>query len=82
MGRKDIKELKRKCDPQVKVLYQKAACHDHPCHKKTNASLFSGGEINLYLQSFGTGYGTESRQGITTEPNAVKADKNYLVCAN
>ena len=75
-------DSRRKCHPQVKALCQKATCHDHSCHKTTNASLISGREINLFLQSFKTGYGTESRQGITTEPNAVNDDEDYLVCAN
>ena len=73
---------KHNCHPGVKVLCQKAACHKHACHKTTNASLISGREINLFLQSFETGYGTESRQEITTEPNAVNDDENCLVCAN
>ena len=68
--------------PGVKALCKKAMCHDHSCHKTTNATLISGREINLYLQSFGPGYGTESRQGITTEPNALNDDEQYLVCAN
>ena len=82
MDCKHAKEQKCKCRQEVKALYQKAACHDHPCHKKTNASLFSCRKINLYLQSLKSGYGTESQQGITTEPNALNDVKDYLVCAN
>ena len=44
--------------------------------------FFSGSEINLYLQSFKLGYGTESREGITTKPNTLNNDKDYVVCAN
>ena len=80
MDCKDTKE--RNYHPQVKALCKKATCHDHSCHKTTNASLISSGEINLYLQSLETGYGTESRQGITTKPNAVNADKDYLIYTN
>ena len=40
-----------------------------------NAALFSGGGINTYLQSLDTGYSVDSRDGITTAPNAMKKDK-------
>ena len=38
------------------------------CHKTTNASLFSGGDINTYPQSLGLGYGRESRVGHICSP--------------
>ena len=74
--------VRKLCNLAAAGVCQKATCHDHLCHKTTNTSLISGREINLFLQSFETGYGTESRQGITIEPNAVNDDEDYLVCAN
>ena len=72
-----------RCHPEAKRLCDLAkGVGKHLCHKKSNASLFSGSEINLYLQSFESGYGTESQTGITTEPNALNDDKEYLVCTN
>ena len=47
-----------------------------------NAVLFSGGNINTYLQSFGTGYGVDNRNGITTVVDTMDEDKAYYVCAN
>ena len=53
------------------------------CNKiKDNAVLFSGVDINTYLQSFNTGYGVDSKNGITTVANAMDDDKEYYVCAN
>ena len=76
-------DKERKCHPEAKRLCDLARCvGEHSCHKKKNATLDSGREINSYLQSFRLGYGTESRQGITTEPNALNDDNQYLVCAN
>ena len=74
----------RQCHPEVKRLCDLAkGGKPHLCHKKSNGSLLSGRVINSYLQSFGPGYGTESRPGITTEPNALNDDdEEYLVCAN
>ena len=81
MGRKDT--IERKCHPEVKRLCDLAkGGGEHSCHKKSNASLCFGCEINLYLQSFGPGYGTNSRPGITTVPNALNDDEQYLVCTN
>ena len=50
--------------------------------EKNNAVLFSGGDINTYLQSLGTGFGVDSRDVITTVPNAMEEDKEYYVCVN
>ena len=50
--------------------------------QKNNAILFSGGDINTYLKSLGTGYGVDSQVRITTEPTAVDEDKMYYICAN
>ena len=67
----------------MKRLCDLAMCLGHEsCHKTKPSSLYSGRELNLYLQLLGMGYGTESRQGITIEPNALNDDKDYLVCAN
>ena len=72
-----------KCHPEVKRLCNLAMCLGHEsCHKTKPASLFSGCEINLHLQSLGLGYSTESQQGIITEPHALNNDEDYLVCAN
>ena len=73
----------RQCHPEAKRLCDLAkGGGKHSCHKKNTASLFSSHEINLYLQSFGPGYDTESRTGITTVPNALNDDEEYLVCSN
>ena len=50
--------------------------------EKNNALLFSGVDINTYLQSFNTGYGLDSKKGIATVANAVDEDKMYYVCKN
>ena len=74
------------CNRRVKELCNKAAIgisrHGKCKDKKNNAILFSGGNINMYLKSLGTGYGVDSRVGITTEPTAVDEDEMYYVCAN
>ena len=43
---------------------------------------FSSRDINLYLQSFESGYGRDSRVGILIEANVLKDNQGYLVCAN
>ena len=75
-----------RCDPTVKKLCNLAAagvtCHGS-CNKvKDNATLFSGVNINTYLQSYKTGYGVDPKDGITTVANAVDEDKMYYVCKN
>ena len=72
------------CNRKVLELCNKAAegvYYHGKCHEK-NAVLFSGGDINTYLRSFGTGYGVDSRNGITTAANAMDEDKAYYVCTN
>ena len=51
----------RECHPEVKRLCKLAMCRGHgACHKTKNATLFSGSDMNAYLLSLGSGYGTES----------------------
>ena len=76
------RSAKTNCHPGVKALCKKATCNDHACHKTTNASLLPGREINAYLLSLESGYGTESRQGISIKPNALNDAEEYMVCAN
>ena len=52
------------------------------CHRKKNGVLFSGGDINIYLQSFGLGYGVDSKNGRTTVADAIDKDNEYYICAN
>ena len=69
-----VREL---CNKAVEGVYYHGKCHD-----SKNAFLFSGGDINTYLRSFGSGYGVDSNNGITTVANAMDEDKAYYVCAN
>ena len=69
-----VREL---CNKAVKGVYYHSKCDD-----SKNAFLFSGGDTNTYLQSFGSGYGVDSKNGITTVANAMDEDKAYYVCAN
>ena len=74
------------CDRTVMKLCNLAAAgvtYHGTCNKiKDNAVLISGVDINTYLQSFNTGYGMDSKNGITTVANAVDEDKMYYVCKN
>ena len=74
------------CNRTVKELCKKASVgvsHHGKCKDKVNnAVLFSGGDINTFLQSLGSGYGRDSRVGISTEANVLNDDEDYLVCAN
>ena len=73
------------CNRRVRNLCNKAAAgvsYHGKCTKKNNAVLFSGGDINTYIQSSGLGHGVHSKNEITTEVNAVEEDKEYYVCAN
>ena len=76
----------RQCNRMVKELCNVAAAgvsHHGKCNgNKNNAILFSGGDINTYLKSLGTGYGEDSRVGISIKPTAVDKDKMYYICAN
>ena len=68
------------CNRRVRDFCNKAAAgvsYHGKCHKKKNAVLFSGGDINTYLQSLGSGYGVDNKNGITTEANAMDEDKEY-----
>ena len=76
-----------RCDPTVRKLCNLAAAgvtnHGSCNNQKGNAKLVSGVAINTYLQSFkATGYGVDSKDGITTKANAVDEDKMYYVCKN
>ena len=75
---------KRSCNQHVKALCHKAMARGHTsCHKQNNASNMMGSKINIFLSSVSAGtYGVESRDGITTEVNAVEDDNEYMVCAN
>ena len=76
----------QQCDRTVRKLCNAAAkgvtYHDKWNGIKNNAILFSGVYINTYLQLFNTGYGVDSKNGITTVANAVDEDKMYYVCKN
>ena len=65
------------CNKAAKGIYYHGKCDD-----SKNAFLFSGSNINTYLQSFGLRYGVDSNNGITTVANAMDEDKAYYVCAN
>ena len=68
----------RNCDPLVKALCNRAlASCGKKTHKKKNASLFLGFEINIFLLSVSLSFGTESRDGITTAANVVEDGKEY-----
>ena len=76
-------DKERQCHPDVKRLCKLAMCRGHAlCHKTNNASYLSGSDMNAYLVSLGSGYGTNSGQGVTIEPNALNDDQDYLVCDN
>ena len=49
------------------------------CNKEKKASnIMMGSQINICLSSvLAASFGTESREGITTEANAVEDDKEY-----
>ena len=73
-----------KCNRRVWLLCNQAAVgvyYHGKCHEKSGV-LFSGGDINTYLQSFGSGYGVDSKNRLTTVANAMDKDKEYYVCAN
>ena len=73
-------DKERKCHPEAKRLCDLARCvGEHSYHKKKNATLVSGSVINEYLLSLGSGYGTERRQGISIDANALKDDQDYLI---
>ena len=64
------------CNMRVKELCNKAATrvsHHGKC-KGENAILFLGGDINIYLQSFGWGHDVDIENEITTVANAMDED--------
>ena len=76
----------QQCHRKVRELCNLAAAgvtYHGKCNGiQNNAVLFSGGDINTYLQSFKLGYSVDSKNGITTEANTMEEDKEYYVCAN
>ena len=50
-------------------------------NKQQKASNMMGSQINIFLSSVSTTFGTEGVDRITTETNALEDDKEYQVCA-
>ena len=77
-----------RCNKSVRQLCNKAfasCCQQShgTCRTKKKAVLCSGHDINLFLASIlSRKYGTESREGITIEANALADDTDYRVCPN
>ena len=66
------------CNRRVRELCNKAAegvYYHGKCDDSKNAFLFSGGDINTYLRSFGSGYDVDSKNGITTVANTMDEDQ-------